>query len=329
VYDPVYLEHDTGPGFPENPSRLVWLKSHLEKVHLWNRLLILTCADAPDPIPWIRTVHSDSYLERLRTAVQRGEHLWNGDPDCPISSRSWRVAECAVAGVLAAVDAVASGRVRNAFAAVRPPGHHAMPDRAKGFCLLNNVAIATRYVQRVHRMERVMIVDWDVHHGDGTQTIFYQDPTVFYFSTHQYPFYPGPSGSEEHTGAGAGRDTNLNVPLPAGSGDRAVLEAFERRLAPAIRRFQPQWLFISAGFDAHHADPLGGLGWSDEVYAQLTFRLRRWLLELGHERIVSVLEGGYSRPGMTTAVAQHLAALMEPIPSSTAPAPRPSPTLGN
>jgi len=217
----------------------------------------------------------------------------------------------AVGAALSAVDAVMDGRARNAFAAVRPPGHHAMPDSAKGFCLFGNAAIAARYAQKKHGIERVMIIDWDVHHGDGTQEMTYDDPTIFCFSTHQYPFYPGSSGAEDHTGEGKGKGFNLNVPLAAGSGDQAALSAFRNELTQAFRRFRPQFVIISAGFDAHEDDPLGGLGWTSGVYGQLTGIVRELCREQGHERIVSVLEGGYSKRGMTEGVAAHLEALAE------------------
>jgi acetoin utilization deacetylase AcuC-like enzyme/lysophospholipase L1-like esterase len=309
VYDPFFLRHETGAGFPEHPDRLRRLIGHLEESDLGPRLLRLTPDPEIDPLPWIRTVHTEAYIEALRAACERGDRHMHGSPDNPISADSYRVAVRAVAGAMTAVDAVMEGRARNAFAALRPPGHHAMPDRAKGFCLFGNAAIAARYAQRVHGVERVMMVDWDVHHGDGTQEIFYEDPSVFCFSTHQFPFYPGPSGAADRTGAGPGEGFNLNVPLAARSGDAAVREAFTERLAPAFRAFKPQLVIISAGFDAHEADALGGLGWTSGVYAELTRILRELAREQGHERIVSVLEGGYSERAMTEAVQAHLEAL--------------------
>jgi acetoin utilization deacetylase AcuC-like enzyme len=317
VFDPLYLEHDTGPGFPESPERLRWLIRHLQDHPTGAALMWLQPAATLDPLPWIRAVHTDDYIAAVQAACERGARFMGGNADCPISPRSYEVALRAVAGVLTAVDAVMSGQVRNAFAAVRPPGHHAMPDHANGFCLFGNAAIAARYVRQAHGLERVMIIDWDVHHGDGTQAVFYEDPGVFFFSTHQYPFYPGPSGAAPHTGAGPGEGFNLNVPLRAGSRDRAVREAFQTQLADAFRRFQPQFIVISAGFDAHADDPLGDLGWSSEVFGELTRIVRSLAREQNHERIVSVLEGGYSRRGMTEAVRFHLEALLAFPPSGT------------
>jgi acetoin utilization deacetylase AcuC-like enzyme len=311
VYDPVFLEHETGPGFPESPDRLRWLTAHLEDLPLSSRLTRMTPDDGIDPMPWIGKLHEAEYIEALRDACRSGEKFMDGSLDSPISRKSYDVAVQAVAAALTAVDAVMDGRARNAFAAVRPPGHHAMPDTAKGFCLFGNAAIAARYAQEEHGIERVMIIDWDVHHGDGTQAMTYEDPTVFYFSTHQYPFYPGSSGAAESTGAGQGKGFNRNVPLTAGSGNEAALSAFRNELTKAFRKFRPQLVIISAGFDAHEADPLGGLGWTSGVYGELTQIVRELCREQRHERIVSVLEGGYSKRGMTEGVAAHLEALAE------------------
>lgn len=233
----------------------------------------------------------------------------HGSGDTPISKRSYEVAVKAVAGALTAVDLVMKEKTVNAFAALRPPGHHAMPDRAKGFCFFANAAIAARYAQKQYKLERVMIVDWDVHHGDGTQEIFLEDPSVYVFSVHQYPLYPGPSGSPDIKGKGAGLGFNQNVPLKTGSGDAAVIKAFENELSTAFRAFKPQLLIISAGFDAHEDDPLGSLGWTSDVYARLTEILRGLCREQGHERIVSVLEGGYSERGITEGVRRHIEAM--------------------
>lgn len=311
ISDPLFLEHDTGPDFPESADRLRWLEAHLNASPLGKKLTRLAPDQSTDSLPWIAEVHDREYTAALRAACERGEDSMDGSPDSPISPRSYDAAVRAVGAALTAVDAVMTGRARNAFAAVRPPGHHAMPGGAKGFCLFGNAAIAARYAQKKYAVERVMIIDWDVHHGDGTQAIFYDDPSVFFFSTHQYPFYPGRSGSAENTGTRAGEGFNLNVPLAAGGGDRAVVEAFDSQLAEAFRRFRPELVVISAGFDAHEADPLGQLGWSSKVYAELTRKVRALAREQGHERVVSVLEGGYSKEAMTKGVAAHLEALVE------------------
>ena len=312
VYDPVFLDHETGEGFPENPDRVKNLTAHLRKHPISERLLWAAPDKKIDPLPWIHLLHDPKYVDAFRQACEAGVKQMHGSADTPISRESYHVAVQAVAGALTAVDLVMEGRVRNAFAAVRPPGHHAMADRAKGFCFFGNAAIAARYAQKHHKMERVMIVDWDVHHGDGTQSFFLEDPTVYFISTHQYPFYPGPSGDPEITGRGAGAGTNMNIALAAGSGDEAVIKAFENQISAAFRKFKPDFVIISAGFDAHEDDPLGSLGWTSGVYGKLTGILRSLCREQGHERIVSLLEGGYSERGITEGVRLHIEALEAP-----------------
>ncbi len=313
IYDEIFLEHDTGPGFPESADRLRMMTKHLKEHPVSDRLLWTEPSEAVDPIPWILEMHDEKYVAELKRTCEATEGTSRLGADNPISHRTYEVAVKAVAGALTAVDLVIEGRVTNAFAALRPPGHHAMPEKAKGFCFFSNAAIAARYAQKHHKLERVMIVDWDVHHGDGTQEMFLKDPTVFFFSTHQYPFYPGPSGAAEITGEGPGEDFNLNVPLAAGSGDVAAIKAYRTQLTEAFRKFKPQLLIISAGFDAHEADPLGSLGWTSDVYAELTEILRALCREQGHERIVSLLEGGYSELGITEGVRRHIEALEAPV----------------
>lgn len=312
VYDELFLKHETSAGFPESPDRLRRLTAHLKEHPVSERLLWMGPDEKLDPMPWILMLHDPEYVDEFKRACEAGQKLMHGSADTPISGRSFEVAVGAVAGALTAVDAVMDGRVQNAFAALRPPGHHAMPAQAKGFCFFGNAAIAARYAQKKHGLERVMIVDWDVHHGDGTQVFFLEDPSVFFFSTHQYPFYPGPSGAPEITGKGEGKGFNRNVPLAAGSGDEAVIQVYQTQLAESFRKFKPQLLIISAGFDAHEDDPLGALGWSSDVFAELTHLLLNLCREQGHERVVSVLEGGYSERGMTEAVRRHLEALAAP-----------------
>jgi len=207
------------------------------------------------------------------------------------------------------VDAVVEGRAQNAFCVVRPPGHHANADRGMGFCIFNNVALAARYAQRRHGLERVLIADWDVHHGNGTQDIFYADGSVFFFSTHQHPWYPG-TGSAEETGEGAGRRTTLNCPFPAGSGRAEILGAFQQKLLPAARNFKPDLVLISAGFDSRAGDPLGGFTLSDGDFADLTALLLEIAGSYAGGRLVSVLEGGYSLEGLAAAAEAHVKALV-------------------
>ncbi|MHC4145272.1 MAG: SUMF1/EgtB/PvdO family nonheme iron enzyme, partial [Planctomycetota bacterium] len=255
IYDEIYLEHKTTPGHPERPERLVEITSRLKAEGLHSQLIEVK--PTPAGVDWIQTVHSLEYIDRaMRCSENNVGYL--DSLDVPISPRSYEAAVMAAGGVLAAVDAVMEQKVANAFCAVRPPGHHALEDQAMGFCIFNNVAIGTKYVQKKYGLSNVLIVDWDVHHGNGTQATFYDDPMVLYFSVHQYPFYPG-TGSEAEKGRGKGLNSCINMPLPAGSGDSIYVKAFEEKLRPAALDFSPDFVFISAGFDAHENDLLGGM----------------------------------------------------------------------
>lgn len=305
VYHPDYLLHQPGSMHPERPARLTAIVERLQAVSLWKELVHIE----PRPVEeqWLLTVHGEHYLQQLADASRQAPlHL---DPDTGISPDSLRVARLAAGGVLAAVDAVMAGRVRNAFAAVRPPGHHALPDRAMGFCLFNNVAVAARYLQRHHGIDRVLIVDWDVHHGNGTQAMFYEDASVLYFSTHQAPFYPG-TGSEQEIGAGAGEHTVINAPLPSGTGDEDILAAFEDRLLPAAETFKPQFVLVSAGFDGHHADPLAQFRLTEEGYSRLTKIVLGIAERHAGGRVVSMLEGGYDLDALARSVEAHIRAML-------------------
>ncbi len=307
VYGDIYLRHETGIGHPERPERLLAINARLRSVGLMEKLTVIPPRPAGDE--WLKTVHTAVHLGQLRGKVDRGEP-YADTHDTPICEASYTVAVEAVGGVMAAVDAVLSGEVRNAFCAVRPPGHHATADRSMGFCLLNNAAIAARYIQKRHKLPKVLIVDWDVHHGNGTQELFYDDPSVFYFSVHRYPFYPGTGSAEQH-GAGKGKGATLNVPLPAGSGDREFLRAFSETLVPAAGQYHPDFVLVSAGFDAHRDDPLGGMRVTTEGFAEMTRIVKRIAEEHCQGRLVSVLEGGYDPDGLAASVEAHLRILME------------------
>jgi acetoin utilization deacetylase AcuC-like enzyme len=251
--------------------------------------------------------HTREYIRLVEAEVAQGARvLSTGDTDiCP---DSLEVARAAAGGAFQAVDAVMEGRAQNAFCVVRPPGHHASADRGMGFCIFNNVALAARYAQRRHGVERVLIADWDVHHGNGTQDIFYADGSVFFFSTHQHPWYPG-TGHAEETGEGAGRGSTLNCPFPAGSGRAEIMGAFQRKLLPAAADFKPDLVLISAGFDSRAGDPLGGFTLSDGDFADLTALLLEIAGSYSGGRVVSVLEGGYSLEGLAAAAVAHVQAL--------------------
>lgn len=306
IYDDIYLEHKTTPDHPERPERLLEIVKRLKAEGLYS--LLLELEPAPAGLNWIETVHSPDYIERAKRSCDNGVGYLDS-PDVPISDRSYEAAVMAVGGMLAAVDAVMEQKVANAFCAVRPPGHHALENRAMGFCIFNNVAIGTRYIQKKYGLSNVLIVDWDVHHGNGTQATFYDDPTVLYFSVHQYPFYPG-TGSRAETGAGKGLNYTVNVPLPAGSGDSAYLEAFEQKLRPAALAFSPDFVLISAGFDAHENDPLGQMAVTAEGFAKLTEIVKAIALKCCQGRLVSILEGGYHLGGLAASVESHIRVLM-------------------
>lgn len=303
VYHDIFLEHKPIAGHPERPERLIAITQALKKEKWFPELVLLT--PKPAPLKWITKIHSSRYLKHVKNACQQGETCLDGED---ISLKSYEAAVMSVGGVLAAIDAVMSGKVKNAFCAIRPPGHHALRNRAMGFCIFNNIAIGAKYIQSKYKLKKVLIVDWDVHHGNGTQEIYYDDPTVLYFSIHRYPFYPG-TGSEEEKGEGKGFNYTVNVPLPKGSGDNDFKEAFEKKLKPSAIPFNPDFILISAGFDAHEADPLGGMKVSADGYAKLT----RIVLDIAREcckgRVVSVLEGGYDLKGLADSVTSHISAL--------------------
>jgi acetoin utilization deacetylase AcuC-like enzyme len=307
VYHSDYLNHDMGSGHPESPERLRAILKQLTASGVLARLQRIEPRAASDD--WIMQVHAASYISALKTrAASRGRVAL--DPDTSMSEGSLPAAYLAVGGALAAADAIVSGEIEHAFCAVRPPGHHAEHDRAMGFCLFNNVAIAARYVQQQHHLERVLIIDWDVHHGNGTQHTFYQDPSILFFSTHQYPYYPG-SGRASERGEGRGEGTTINVPLTAGQSDEDYREVFEQVLVPAAETFKPEFILISAGFDAHKDDPLAGMGLTEDGYAALTGVVARMARRHCNGRILSCLEGGYNLTALAASVERHLIALLE------------------
>jgi len=300
--DPICREHLTGRPHPERPERFDAVMDALPLGHMLR--LDSRCATEEE----LLLCHTPAYLRTARDDIAAGRPcLSTGDTD--IDGRSWDAAARAAGGVLNAVDAVVYGQARNAFCVVRPPGHHATSRRGMGFCILNNVALAARYAQRRHGLERALIIDWDVHHGNGTQEIFYSDPSVLFFSTHQWPLYPG-TGRADETGDGAGQGTTMNFPFPAGSGREEILGAVENALMPAADRFRPGLVLISAGFDSRLGDPLGRFTLSDEDFADLTRRAMEIADRCAGSRVVSMLEGGYDLGGLASAAAAHVDALM-------------------
>ena len=303
--DPIYREHLAGREHPERPERFDAVMDGLVRAGLLDRLMRVDRRAATEEE--LLLCHTPEYLRTAKRDIEQGRpFLSTGDTD--ITPNSWNIASQAVGGVLNAVDAVVSGSAQNAFCVVRPPGHHANASRGMGFCVFNNVAIGARYAQRRHNLERVMIVDWDVHHGNGTQDIFYADASVFFFSTHQWPLYPG-TGRADETGEGAGEGTTMNFPFPAGSGRKEILGAMENALAPAAERFRPDLLLISAGFDSRIGDLLGRFTLTDRDFADLTRVVMGIAERHAGGRVVSMLEGGYSLDGLASAAVAHVEAL--------------------
>jgi acetoin utilization deacetylase AcuC-like enzyme len=327
------LGHRVPPSYPEQPQRLAGVMARLvqeglpiEDLHpppspaaraapaaatgATARQAAPPASVAPPPAAALAAataLHPQSYLDRFAGAVERGDGLLDSS-DNPLSPDVWDAAWGAVESALAAADWVAGGRDRVGFAAVRPPGHHAEEATAMGFCFLNSVAIAAEHLRRRHGAARVAIFDFDVHHGNGTQHLFESRPDVFFASTHQYPFYPG-TGASTETGIGAGLGATLNLPLPAGTGDAGYAEAIQGQVLPALRRFAPEVLLISAGFDAWMRDPLAGMAVTADGFASWGDWLRRLAAEVCEGRVVAVMEGGYDVQSLPGLVAGHLQAL--------------------
>ncbi|MBI4666386.1 MAG: histone deacetylase [Nitrospinae bacterium] len=304
-YDPVFLSHDTGPGHPENPKRLEAIVNRLSNAPFHQNLTWIK----PEPATPTdaELVHSVPYVRGLEESILRGVTYL--DADTVVCHDSWEAALMAAGAVTGAVKDVAEGRFSNAFCAVRPPGHHAERSRAMGFCLLNNVAIGARYAIQKLGMRKAAIVDFDVHHGNGTQDIFYDDPSVLYISLHMWPHYPG-TGLASDLGEGAAIGTNLNFPMNAGAGDADYLNIFDGAIIPALRAFGPEIILVSAGFDGHREDPLGGLELTEKGYAAMTSRICGLAWELGHGRVVSALEGGYNLSALARSVEAHVGELV-------------------
>lgn len=291
VHHPIYEKHDTGFGHPETPLRYMAVMDALrEDEAFWSSLDEITPEKASKGL--VQAAHTSQHFKRVEGAIGNG--LDRLDADTVISFQSFDAALFAAGGAVAAVDAVMSGHVKNAFVAARPPGHHATGEHAMGFCLFNNVAVAAKHAQNQHKeIERVAIIDWDVHHGNGTQGIFYTDPSVHFFSMHQYPWYPG-TGSRGESGHGRGLGSTMNIPVRANTASSEQMRMFEAAIEDISKNFKPDFVFISAGFDAHLTDPLGQLRLENDDYVSMTKTVMDWANEVCGGRIVSVLEGGYN-----------------------------------
>ena len=296
VYHPIYLQHDTGQHV-EVAARLEAIISYLEKGGLKSKLTPIE--PRPATVDEIALVHQRQYIKEIEeTAAKGGGWL---DADTVMSADSYQAALYAAGGVIRATEVVMGGEVSSAFALVRPPGHHATSGQAMGFCLFNNVAIAAEYALKKYKLERILIIDFDVHHGNGTQGTFYDSPLVMYISTHEYPFYPG-TGAIDETGSGEGRGTNLNIPLPAGCGDNEYLEVFEQIIVPAARRFNPQLILVSTGYDGHWADPLAMMNLSVSGFALMAGTIKGLADELCGGRLALTLEGGYNLEALAASI---------------------------
>ncbi len=308
VFDERYLLHDTGDYHPESPKRIQAIYKGLKAAGLLPKLEILQAA--PADLKWIESVHAKDYVRRFQTACET--NLTSLDcPDnrmCPVS---YETALLAAGGVLEAVDRMLCGDIENAFCAIRPPGHHAEKDRAMGFCYFNNVAIAARYLQQKGHIQKVGIVDFDVHHGNGTQSLFEQDPSVFYYSIHQHPSfaYPG-TGREFERGSGAGYGFTLNSPVLPGRGDKEYHKLFKRDLFPAFASFQPEVIIVSAGFDAHTDDDMSDIELTSEGFTWMMEEIVAMANRYSNGRIISVLEGGYSLSRLPELAANHVSVLL-------------------
>jgi acetoin utilization deacetylase AcuC-like enzyme len=306
VLDPVFEEHDTGPGHPERPERLARLRADLESAGLVERCLRMEPVEADDDD--LILVHAPSYIAHVDEACAEGAGIVDS-MDTAICPASARIARLAAGSVLDLGRRVATGELRRGFAAVRPPGHHAERDLAMGFCLFGNVAVTARTLQRRHGIGRVLIVDWDVHHGNGTQHIFEDDPSVFYFSCHQFPLYPG-TGAASERGRGEGSGATLNCPLPPRAGDDEFLTALRETLVSAADDFEPDLVIVSAGFDAHRRDPLAQLEVDTEAFGEATRIVRGIADQHAGGKLLSVLEGGYDLDALSDSVTTHLAELL-------------------
>ena len=304
-HHPIFAEHLTGAGHPERPDRIAAVSQVLEDecFHFLDR------EKAPEgTLEAIYRCHPEGYVQAIAKVIPE-EGLVCIEDDTVLSPKSFQAAMHGVGGAMAAVDAVVSGEAPNAFVASRPPGHHAETQTAMGFCLFNNAAIAARHAQAKHGLERVAIIDWDVHHGNGTQDIFWSDPSVMYCSTHEMPLYPG-TGEKSETGANDAGNI-VNAPLSAGDGGEAFREAFTSRILPALDRFEPELVIISAGFDAHHRDPLANLKLTEEDFDWATGKLLDVANRHASDRLVSLLEGGYDLQGLAVSVRAHVKRLLE------------------
>ena len=304
-FDSKFMQHNTGAGHPECPERVALSLHYLESLDWFKKLKQVQAAAVNQD--YLQLVHSSQYLKHAESTCNSGQSYLDS-PDVSICPASFDIALLATGSLLQLIDSLMKKEIDNGFAMVRPPGHHAESSMALGFCLFNNVAVAARYFQKEYGLDKILIIDWDVHHGNGTQHMFEQDPSVFYISLHQYPFYPG-TGAWSETGEGKGNGYTLNCPLAAGCHDHDYEHAFITKVLPAIDNYQPEAIIISAGFDAHQDDPLGQMQLSTGFYGWMTERLLEKAHQYADGRIISALEGGYNLQQLPLCIAEHLSVL--------------------
>lgn len=308
LYDERYLRHDTGPNHPESPQRLKAIYQGIKEAGLLPKLTLIQARRAD--LKWIETIHSKNYIKRFELACGSGNSTFDY-PDNQICAETFETALLAVGGILDAVQLIMTGKLDNVFCAVRPPGHHAEYDKALGFCYFNNVAIAARYLQIEWGIQRVGIVDFDVHHGNGTQHLFEEDPTVFYYSIHQHPTFAFPgTGRVFETGDGEGVGTTRNYPVLPGQGDKEYQGLVERDLVPVLSAFSPEVILVSAGFDAHVDDDMSDINLSTQGYSRIMQRIVALAALYSDGRLISVLEGGYCIERLPELAANHVEILL-------------------
>ena len=308
LHDERYLLHNTGPGHPETPDRLKAIYQGIKDAGLLSKLTLIQASRAD--LKWVETVHSKHYIERFEAACHSGNSMFD-HPDTQICTETFEIALLAIGGILDAAGRVMSGKLDNAFCAVRPPGHHAEYDRGMGFCYFNNVAIAARYLQIKWGIQRVGIVDFDVHHGNGTQHIFEEDPDVFYYSIHQHPTFAFPgTGRAFETGSGKGTGATRNYPVLPGHGDKEYHGLVQRDLIPVFEAFSPEVIIVSAGFDAHVDDEMSDITLSTKGYTRIMERIVALAELYSNGRVISVLEGGYCLERLPELAANHVKVLL-------------------
>ncbi|MCF6147915.1 MAG: histone deacetylase [Candidatus Kuenenia sp.] len=306
IYDNIYLEHNTGIGHPENARRVENTIRYLESNSFLNLLTIKKPRAASQEE--ISLIHPKTYIQTIKQIADSGGGWLDGDT--AVSDASYNVALYSAGAALTAIDLIMEGTVKNAFCLVRPPGHHATPKRGMGFCLFNNVAIAAKYIQTNYKRERILIIDWDVHHGNGTQDAFYDDPTVMYFSMHRYPFYPG-TGAKDEKGDGEGKGFNINIPLPLDTKPEKYIELFSEIISGSVNKFAPEFIILSSGFDTYKRDPIGGLNLKIEDFHTLTQIVMEAAEKHCDGMLLSCLEGGYNLTDIPLCVEAHLKGLLK------------------